>query len=67
MKSTLPAMGRPSKSGLSIKQLAACEYFRRLTLLKHGGRKNSRHWTGLSLKQLGAREYRRRYRQLKPI
>jgi hypothetical protein len=64
MKNTLPAMGRPSKSGRSIKLLGACEYFRRLNEQKKGVRKNSRHWTGLSPKQLGEVEYRRRYRQI---
>jgi hypothetical protein len=36
MSATLPKMGRPSLSGLSIKELGAVEYRKRLRELKNG-------------------------------
>ena len=52
-----PKIGRPSKSGLSIKQLGPKEYFR-LYQRAHKPRKTTRRWwTGLSRKQVGNKQY----------
>ena len=57
-------IGRPSITGLSLKQLGCAEYNRLRRLLRHGRKENARHWTGLSQKNLGAAEYKRRYYKL---
>ena len=61
----LPPMGRPSVTGLSIKQLGEKEYKRRYRLLRRGKPLLRPRWTGLSNKLLGHTEYNRQYRKLK--
>jgi hypothetical protein len=61
----LPNIGRPSLTGLSVKQLGRCEYHRRYWRLKHPAAPRRNWWTGLSPKEIGATEYMRRYRALK--
>ena len=67
----LPHIGRPSKSGLSVKLLGRCEYSRRLYRQQRGlnwdavlpiGKQSK---TGLSVKVLGEAEYVRQWRKMK--
>jgi hypothetical protein len=59
----LPKMGRPSKSGLSIKDLGSAEYHRRVYRMKHPLLK--RAMSGLSPKKLGSTSYMRELRRMK--
>jgi hypothetical protein len=64
MNSTLlPQMGRPSLSGLSIKELGSHEYHRQLYKKKNEGKPLKRHWTGLSHKLLGHAAYMKGWRR----
>jgi len=65
MNATLPKMGRPSITGLSIKELGEQEYSRRWHSA-HAHRKTGRRWwTGLSRKQLGETAYVKLWRQMR--
>jgi hypothetical protein len=44
---SLPKMGRPSVSGLSVKALGLAEYKRRYYALHHTQKTSRRWWTGL--------------------
>jgi hypothetical protein len=67
MTATLPKIGRPSVSGLSIKLLGPTEYRRRFNELKYGKRPYKRRWTGLSRKLLGDALYARAWRKMRII
>lgn len=59
----LPHIGRPSKTGLSVKELGYTEYRRRVRAATR--QPSGRYWTGLSDKQLGHAKYLRLYRELR--
>ena len=61
----LPKIGRPNKSGLSIKLLGPREYFRRLSEQKRREKGvQSRFKTGISFSLLPHKDYRAGYRFL---
>ena len=62
---TLPKIGRPSLSGLSIKLLGPTEYRRRFNELKWGERPYKRRWTGLSRKLIGSAAYAKAWRKMR--
>lgn len=64
MKTSLPKIGRPSISGLSIKKLGSSEYHSRLWRMRHPNSHPER-WTGLSPKQMGHSKYVAAWRRLK--
>ena len=58
-------IGRPNKSGISVKILGHTEYQRQLReRQRRAAGKQKRQFTGLSLKFLGAKNYRFAYRFL---
>lgn len=59
----LPAIGRPCKSGLSLKQLGRAEYQRLRYLMKIKSYK--RKWTGLSAIKIGMAEYMKQWRKMR--
>ena len=65
MNATLPKMGRPSITGLSIKELGEQEYRRQYNRKKLGRDTHPERWTGLSCKQLGAALYKKLWRQMR--
>src|ERR1035437_5509613 len=65
MSATLPKMGRPSLSGLSIKLLGSYEYHRQMRERKIGPRPFKRRWTGLSHKLLGHAAYTKAWRKMR--
>ena len=61
----LPKIGRPSKSGLSIKALGSREYFRRLSEQKRRAQGvRPRFKTGIAFSLLPYKDYRAGYRFL---
>jgi len=65
MKTILPKMGRPSKSGLSVKLLGVTEYARRRAeKMRRAKGIKPRQFTGLSPKLLGWKDYRFALRHL---
>ena len=65
MNPTLPKMGRPSLSGLSVKLLGQSEYNRQLYDKKNPGNPRKKHWTGLSHKLLGHAAYVRAWQKMR--
>ena len=62
---TLPKMGRPSKTGLSVKELGMAVYQRKRLELLRGRPGHPERWTGLSRKQLGEAKYVKLWRELR--
>ena len=65
MNATLPKMGRPSLSGLSIKLLGPVAYRRQLYELRGGRGPHKKRWTGLSMKSLGRAAYVKAWRRMR--
>jgi len=62
---TLPKMGRPSLSGLSVKELGKPIWDRLYRQINPRPRKTSRKWwSGFSRKELGEAAYMMAYRRL---
>lgn len=65
MNHKLPKIGRPSKSGLSVKELGTTEYQRQIQEMRRRRLgKARRFFTGLSLKILSRADYSAAYRFL---
>jgi hypothetical protein len=63
---TLPKMGRPSLSGLSIKGLGSAEYNRQLRKIKNAGKPRKKPWSGIpSSKIIGQAAYMKAWRRMR--
>ena len=60
----LPKMGRPSVSGLSVKELGLAEYTRRYYELHHTPKTDQRWWTGLHSSKMTHAGYMAAWRAL---
>jgi len=61
----LPHIGRPSRTGLSVKLLGMNEYQRRYQRSHKPRRTSRRWWTGLAEKLMSRAEYMAKYRALR--